>query len=384
MRPSLRFLLVAVVGWAGVRAAAVGSLPGAEIFRVEQSEAKAAPPIAQTEFPEIEPIAPAPAMDPAQLGAMPTAAGAMPPPTAASYAPGNASPMRVQRIAVPVYYSAPQAEPLPLPARQSRYTAIMPEPAPLFYPSLPALDNSPLSRIAATSLPVIRSAVVTPGQSLPVAVRKASTFDRVQLSAWALLRSQQQGVVSSRSLANAGQLGASQAGARLSYNIDRQIAATMRTTTEVGRRGGEVALGLRGQPVRGIPVWITAERRQRLGRYGGGRNAFAIFAEAGVWNRPMPWRFSLDAYLQAGVVGFRKRDRFIDGAFTLTRPVYKQFSAGMGVWGAAQPGLYRVDAGPRVTMKVRDNLKVHVDWRQQLAGNARPGSGAAITLAGDF
>jgi hypothetical protein len=35
-------------------------------------------------------------------------------------------------------------------------------------------------------------------------------------------------------------------------------------------------------------------------------------------------------------------------------------------------------------MKVRRNLRVHFDWRQKLAGNARPGSGPAVTLAGDF
>jgi hypothetical protein len=35
-------------------------------------------------------------------------------------------------------------------------------------------------------------------------------------------------------------------------------------------------------------------------------------------------------------------------------------------------------------MKVRDNMRVHFDWRQRLAGNAQPGSGPAITLAGDF
>ena len=62
--------------------------------------------------------------------------------------------------------------------------------------------------------------------------------------------------------------------------------------------------------------------------------------------------------------------------------MYHQFSAGFGVWGGAQPGLYRVDAGPRVTMRVRDNVRVHLDWRQRLAGNARPGSGPALTLPG--
>ena len=94
--------------------------------------------------------------------------------------------------------------------------------------------------------------------------------------------------------------------------------------------------------------------------------------------------FRLDAYLQGGVVGFKRRDAFVDGAVTATRPVYRNFSAGFGLWGGAQPGVYRVDAGPRVTMKVRENLRVHVDYRQRLAGNAEPGSGAALTLAGDF
>ena len=172
---------------------------------------------------------------------------------------------------------------------------------------------------------------------------------------------------------------------RASITISRAGSRrAFRTTSEVGRRGGEVAAGMRIQPVGGIPVWFTAERRQRLGKYGGGRNAFAMFVEGGVYNRPMPWQFSLDAYLEGGVVGFHHRDRFIDGGLTLTRPVYRQFSAGLGVWGGAQPGVYRVDAGPRISMRVRNNVRVHLDWRQRLAGNAAPGSGPAVTLAGDF
>jgi hypothetical protein len=198
-----------------------------------------------------------------------------------------------------------------------------------------------------------------------------------------LLRSRQ-GVVGSTSLASGGTLGGSQAGARLSYNVTRQIAATLRTSSDVGRRGGEVAAGIRVQPLVNIPVWLTAERRQRLGRYGGGRNAFALFAEGGVYDEPLPWQFTLDAYLQGGVVGFHSRDRFIDGGLTMTRPIYKNFYAGLGVWGGAQPGLYRLDAGPRVTMRVRNNMRVHLDWRQRLAGNAQPGSGPAVTLAGNF
>ena len=44
MRPSLRFLALAVVGWAGIRAVMLGVLPGAEIFSIMPSEAKVQPP----------------------------------------------------------------------------------------------------------------------------------------------------------------------------------------------------------------------------------------------------------------------------------------------------------------------------------------------------
>jgi len=43
-----------------------------------------------------------------------------------------------------------------------------------------------------------------------------------------------------------------------------------------------------------------------------------------------------------------------------------------------------VDAGPRISVRVRDNIYAHVDWRQRLAGSARPASGPALTLAADF
>ena len=68
MRPSLRFLFVAILGWTVLRAAALGSLPGAALFRIERSEAKV-PPIAPTQFPKIEPAVmyPAAAPEPASL-----------------------------------------------------------------------------------------------------------------------------------------------------------------------------------------------------------------------------------------------------------------------------------------------------------------------------
>ena len=375
MRPSLRFLALAVVGWAGFRAATLDSLPGMSLFSIGRSEAKTAPPIVQTQFPAIDPVDPPPP---------PVQTAAYAPPAAIQYVQGLIGvPVAMRRGVVPVYQlppaaPAPAPSQLPPPVRLANATLT---PVPAFYSQLPPIDPWPLVSLAAMSRPVSQSTVVVPAQSAPIDPR---AIDRLQLSAWALLRGQHGQPLGPTSLASGGQLGGSQAGSRLTYYVTRQIAASFRTSTDVGRRGGEVAAGVRVQPLSSIPVWITAERRQQLGQYGGGRNAFAIFAEGGVYQRPMPWQFSLDAYLQGGIVGFHNRDPFIDGALTLTRPVYKQFSAGIGVWGGAQPGLYRVDVGPRVTMQVRRNVRVHLDWRQHVAGNALPGSGPALTLAGDF
>lgn len=366
MRPSLRFLALVVVGWAGIRAASLGKLPGAEMFRIDRSEAKPAPPpIVPTEFPPIDPV------QPYEAAANP---GLTAPPPIMQYA------AVARPITVPIYYAAVSAPPSPLPPPR-RLAGVLPEPAPAFYSPIPALDEWPLSRIASSSMPQRRSTVIVAGQSTPARLNK---LDRLQLTAWALLRGRQGQLLGPSSLANGGQLGGSQAGSRLTYNFTRQIAASLRFSSDIGRRGGEVAAGARLQPMSGIPLWVTAERRQRIGTYGSGRNAFALFLEGGVYQRPLPWHFSLDGYFQGGVVGLHRRDRFIDGALTVTRPVYKNFAGGFGVWGGAQPGVYRVDAGPRVTMKVRNNLKVHFDWRQRVAGNAQPGSGPAVTLAGDF
>ena len=374
MSASLRFLALAVVGWAGVRAATLGMVPGAEAFTLNRpavgrdvGSGSSLPAIPVTDFAPLEP----PEGLAAASADMPY--GAMPPPAAYGMP------------ALPVYYYPTAAAvgypPQPVPPRQQALTPLMADPGPVFYSPLPQLDEWPLSQFASAALPARRSATTVAQQSVaPAAVKPR--LDRLQLTAWALLR----GAPAPGALASGGTLGGSQAGARLTYYVMPQLAASLRTTSPVGggARGGEVAAGVRLVPFRSIPVALTAERRQAIGRYGGGRNAFALFLEGGVYQQSMPWGFDLDAYAQAGVVGARSRDLFADGALTLTRPVYGRFSAGVGVWGGMQPGVYRVDAGPRVSMRVRNNMRVHFDWRQRVAGNALPASGPAVTLAGDF
>ena len=199
MRPSLRFLAVAVVGWGGVRAATLGALPGTEMFSIERSEAKPAP-IVPTEFPPIDPVQPM-AQIPPEL--MPYAG--MP----------QAVPVRYQPITVPIVYAS-AAQPRPL-------TPLLPDPGPVFNSRIPPLDEWPLSRIASASMPARRSSVV-PLQSAPVVSQR---LDRLQLTTWAMMRQQQPGVVlGPGSLATGGTLGGSQAGARLTYAFTQRAMIT--------------------------------------------------------------------------------------------------------------------------------------------------------------
>ncbi|MEO8176583.1 MAG: hypothetical protein ABI626_07975 [Sphingomicrobium sp.] len=334
--------------------------------------ASSAPPIAATEFPALEPGPDQAVPSPVQVAApAATQTAQLPAPTPA---PG------------PIYFypvGPPSGVPyahatLPDP-RPGRLPPIQAEPAAVFYAPIPQLDEWPLVQMASTAMPVQRSSTATSRQSFPQATVQAR-LDRLQLSAWALLR----GVPGPSSLATGGTLGGSQAGTRLTYVFAPGIAASLRGSSPVGgTRGGEVAGGVRLTSFRSIPVSLTVERRQAIGAYGG-RSAFAMFLEGGVYQRPMPLGLDLDGYVQGGVVGARQRDLFIDGGATLTRPLFGRFWAGFGLWGGAQPGLYRLDVGPRVSLRVRNNMRVHLDYRYRLVGNAEPGSGPTVTLAADF
>jgi hypothetical protein len=205
-------------------------------------------------------------------------------------------------------------------------------------------------------------------------------FGRLQLSAWALLR----GSPGPGNLATGGTLGGSQVGARLMYNFSPSLAASLRSSSSVGGvRYAEVAAGVRWKPLANVPVAFNFERRQALNRWGG-RSAFALFAEGGLYQTPVFGIASLDLYAQGGVVGLKNRDLFFDGGATFTRPLWKKWSAGLGVWGGMQPGLYRVDAGPRLSYEFGRGIRIHADYRQRLAGEAAPSSGPALTIAGDF
>ena len=86
--------------------------------------------------------------------------------------------------------------------------------------------------------------------------------------------------------------------------------------------------------------------------------------------------------LLGGGVGFLSGMFGVGGGF-LTTPL----RLGALAAGAVQPGAARVDVGPRLTLRlpqVGEGGRIALDWRQRIAGDARPESGLALTLAADF
>jgi hypothetical protein len=188
-------------------------------------------------------------------------------------------------------------------------------------------------------------------------------------------------------------LGGSQIGLRVARRMDRSgqasLFARIVSSGAIGD-GLEGAAGLTFQPSHSVPVALVIERREQLAGTGG-RSAFAAYATGGASNVSLSQGWTLDAYGAAGVVGGARRDPFGEGSAVVARRLTSvagvDVEAGVGAWGAAQPGATRLDVGPRLSARLPiGNARplLAIDWRQRVAGDAAPASGVALTLAADF
>lgn len=183
-----------------------------------------------------------------------------------------------------------------------------------------------------------------------------------------------------------GQLGASQAGVRLTYAIDRarSVALSGRLSAPLSGRVREAALGLDWRPTT-LPVYLLIEQRVPLDG-GPARPAAQLIGSV---HRRLPHDLRLEAYAQAGAV--LRRGGFADGAVRLATPLLETRAAtvdlGAGGWGAAQRDVARLDFGPtlRLALPARGgSVRLGLDYRVRVAGRARPGSGPALTLGSSF
>lgn len=183
-----------------------------------------------------------------------------------------------------------------------------------------------------------------------------------------------------------GQLGASQAGARLTYAVDtaRRVALSARVSTPLRDGGREAAAGIDWQPLR-LPLHLLVEERVPLDG-GPARPAAQVIGGALLH---LPLRVDAEGYGQAG--GVYRRGGFADGSVRLARPLLAghgvRLDLGAGSWAAAQRRVSRVDVGPTLAVTVPAagaTVRLAADYRLRVAGRARPGSGPAVSLGSSF
>lgn len=296
--------------------------------------------------------------------------------------------------------SAGQAAPLATPVVAPAIPSALPEPSPV--PSamrpnptlagghqllfLAALSQIPLPEglLAARSAPP--QPATRPKSATPQAARWSG-------DGWLLLR---RGGGAPALATIGGSYGASQAGMVLRYRLDRtsphRPALYLRASAALdGSREQEAALGLAVRPISRVPVLAMAEARAVRTPTGTRlRPAAALVTELPLATLPLGFR--AEAYGQAGWVGGTGATGFVDGQLRIDRPLAKfaggDLSAGGGLWGGAQKGASRLDAGPSARLTLhptrQSTVRVAADWRFRVAGKAAPQSGPAITLSAGF
>lgn len=189
--------------------------------------------------------------------------------------------------------------------------------------------------------------------------------------------------------------GASQSGAMLRYRLGDGRADSPLLFARASRAlvdGGEteLGLGLGWRPLASLPIAAYADLRVTDGQ--GGRlvrPAAYLVTEFAPWR--IDERIEAEAYLQAGYVAGDFATPFVDGQARIERRMARfgdaELRLGPASWGGAQDGAARLDLGPSASLRfaIRDvPVRLSVDYRFRVAGEAEPGSGAAVTIVSGF
>ncbi|MBB4152283.1 hypothetical protein GGQ80_000159 [Sphingomonas jinjuensis] len=321
----LRFLAIVLLGWTSLRAVAL--------------------------WPEGEPPGPA---------ALVGVAEAVPVERPLRPRPGRV--VAVQVVPAPVRLGHAPRHRLPIVPRAASPTAV------------PAAGSPPLGGHVPAA-PAIPPPVAPPPLALPP--------KRWAVSAWAIARG------GNASALLGGQLGASQTGLRATYMIDRRrrLALSARLAAPLSGRGREAGLGIDWQPT-ALPLHVIAEQRIALD---GGRSGPALLVVGGIAPTRVAGPIELEGYAQGGAVARGRVEPFADGSARLTLPLVERagwrLDIGAGAWAGGQRGAARADIGPTLGLAVPvagRRLRLTADWRERVAGRARPGSGPALSLGTDF
>jgi len=236
------------------------------------------------------------------------------------------------------------------------------------------------------------NAAVAP-TNVPLALASVTSASRWHFGAWFAWRDGS-GLPRVANGAGAASYGGSQVGAMVQFDLARgphRPALHMRATYAPDRpRHAEIAGGIGVRPLGSLPIRVMGEARatQTAGRT---EIRPAAFAVTEIPRLTLPWRLQAEGYGQAGWVGGRYATAFADGQVRVTRVVAStgrvRFRAGAGTWGGAQKFAERIDVGPTVSAELAQDklpLRLPLDYRLRVAGNASPGDGPSLTLSTGF
>lgn len=212
-------------------------------------------------------------------------------------------------------------------------------------------------------------------------------------NSWVFLRqgSGAQGVLDSIS----PRFGASQFGGNIRYRLRTEPAGQQHVYLRTYRAlvdpsESQLAVGFSAKPLQSLPVRANVES-QFADQPHSSEVRMAGFAHTEFPPITMPGRFKAEVYAQAGYVTGRNATGFVQGQAVVSRDIaefrLENLHLGAGAWGGAQQGAHRLDFGPSVyltTLLGEAPVRISVDWRQRVVGDALPASGLAATISTDF
>lgn len=290
---------------------------------------------------------------------------------------------------VPAHRPAPLSRRVPSDGKALR--AVRQDPAAT--PESPSLAAAPAMETPPTS--ERPPSFLAPFAAPPVRT-SAPAERRWSADAWLLLRSGGGAASAGPSFAT---YGASQAGAVLRYrlwpgNAHRPTGYARVSAALNGSGEREAALGVSVRPIAALPVFVAGEGRvSHLAGRTVVRPAVMAVTELPPIALPFDKRGGgrAEFYLQGGYVGGQGATPFIDGQLRIDRRIALagpvEVRAGGGAWGGAQRGAGRLDLGPAITLQASRGpaaMRLGLDWRFRLMGDAEPASGPALTVSAGF
>ncbi len=247
---------------------------------------------------------------------------------------------------------------------------------------------------SSTSLAALQPDSAAPQSAGPSGEEAHNAGSRWSADSWLLWRRGSQTRIAGGLLTPS--YGASQAGSVLRYRLLRDSAhrpsVYLRITSALDSSAErEASLGLSARPFARIPLVAAAEARltstpgRRMIRPAG-------FIVTELPPLALPLGLRGEAYGQAGYVGGKFATLFADGQLRADHAFLSlarfDVRLGAGLWGGAQKGASRLDAGPSLTigrpLGRSASMRLAADWRFRVAGKAAPGSGPAVTLSAGF